>query len=678
MPLPDIELDDRTFEQLAAELVRRIPAYTPEWTDNNDSDPGITLIQLFSWLAEMIIWRLNQVPQKNYYAFLQLVGIDLIQPAPAVAELTFTLSSKTLGVGIPIPAGTQVQSAAAAGGSPLIFETDDDILAVGLSLAQVQVYDGGRYQVVTAQQLAPGMSFAALSNQPQPNAALYLGFDGAFPTGQHRLTIHVAAPGNAPVVQVGADLTGTSLPPVSGFWEYYAGGTSGWQQLATVSDSTNCLSQSGIVLFNAPAAGAQVATQYGALQRPTDPSLYWIRYRIDQILGSGYESPPMVEDVLVNTVTATNAVTETDELLGASDGLPNQTFTLANVPVLPKDPSVPGIIAVDEGNGYVTWTEVSDFASSGPSDTNYTLDYSTGLVTFGNGINGKIPAFLSGDGSNQMASDVPNIMATSYQWGGGAAGNVGANTITTLNTVIPYVASVTNLRPAAGGQDEESVADASARAPAVLRSQNRAVTAQDFADIAMQTPGAQIVRAYAVPLYNPTLSVARPATPGSTAGTTYVPLPGVVTVLVIPYSTNPMPVPSAQTLQLVATWLDSHRLITTEVYVLGPVYRQVEIQVSVIADPKYLIAVVTQTLTNVLLAYFNPITGGADGTGWGFGETIYSSETFRQILITPGVLRIVSGTLLTYVDGILQTGDVALGPSEVVYSINHIITVTYS
>ena len=51
MPLPDIQLDNRTFEQLATELRRRIPAYTPEWTDHNDSDPGITLLQLFSWLA---------------------------------------------------------------------------------------------------------------------------------------------------------------------------------------------------------------------------------------------------------------------------------------------------------------------------------------------------------------------------------------------------------------------------------------------------------------------------------------------------------------------------------------------------------------------------------------------------------------------------------------------------
>ena len=70
MAFPDITLDDRTFEQLVAEAKRRIPGYTPEWTDLNDSDPGITLVQLFAWLSEMIIWRLNRVPEKNFVSFL--------------------------------------------------------------------------------------------------------------------------------------------------------------------------------------------------------------------------------------------------------------------------------------------------------------------------------------------------------------------------------------------------------------------------------------------------------------------------------------------------------------------------------------------------------------------------------------------------------------------------------
>ena len=61
MPLPDIQLDDRRFEELFKDAQRRIPRYTPEWTDLNDSDPGITLVQLFAWLAEMLLYRLNRV-----------------------------------------------------------------------------------------------------------------------------------------------------------------------------------------------------------------------------------------------------------------------------------------------------------------------------------------------------------------------------------------------------------------------------------------------------------------------------------------------------------------------------------------------------------------------------------------------------------------------------------------
>jgi hypothetical protein len=572
-----------------------------------------------------------------------------------------------------------VQLASSPSGKPVVFETDETFLAVGMTLQKVQVFDGGRYSIVPVDQMKPGKSFAALSTQPQAGAALYLGFDAAFPTGQNRLTIHAAPPGKAPVVQVGPDLTGSALPPVLGYWEYFVGGTLPWQPLVVDSDRTNCLTHSGVVLFNVP--GKQVASKVGALQKPTD-ALFWIRFRIDQLLGSGYESHPLLEDVLLNTVSATNAVTELDELVGASNGLPNQTFSLANAPILPRDPTTAGFIAVQEvaGGPFVNWNEVSDFGKSGPGNRDYTINRSTGIVTFGDGINGMIPPFVSGDNTNLFAADVPNILATSYRWGGGSAGNAGPNTITSLSNVIPYVDSVTNLRAASGGQDEETVDNAGSRAPALLRTQYRAVTAQDFADLAMGTPGAQIVRAHALPMHHPTLSVTRaPGTPGSPASSpTDVPFPGVVTVLVIPYSDDPKPLPSEATLQLVANQLDACRLATTEVYVCAPNFRKVEIQVSVIANPRFLLATVSQALNVRLLAYFHPVTGGEDNTGWGFGDGIYEYETLRQILLSTGVVRIVSGTLKTYVDDVLQTGDVDIGSSEIVYSVQHTITVSYS
>src|SRR3954451_7675239 len=93
MPLPDINLDTRTFEQLFQDARRRIPVYAPEWTDHNETDPGIAFLQLVSWVQEMIIWRLNRAPEKTFVKFLDLVGIDPHPPSPARAELTFQLTA---------------------------------------------------------------------------------------------------------------------------------------------------------------------------------------------------------------------------------------------------------------------------------------------------------------------------------------------------------------------------------------------------------------------------------------------------------------------------------------------------------------------------------------------------------------------------------------------------------
>src|SRR6476659_1866051 len=110
MAFPDIQVDDRTFEQLVAEAKRRIPRYTPEWTDLNDSDPGITLVQLFAWLSDMLLYRMGRVPELNYLKFLELLGIELRAAEPAVAEIAFPLAATATKPFILIPARTQVSA----------------------------------------------------------------------------------------------------------------------------------------------------------------------------------------------------------------------------------------------------------------------------------------------------------------------------------------------------------------------------------------------------------------------------------------------------------------------------------------------------------------------------------------------------------------------------------------
>ena len=75
MPLPAPNLDDRKFQDLVNEAREKIPQLCPEWTDHNVSDPGIAMIELFAWMTEVLIYRANQVPDKNHLKFLDLVGI---------------------------------------------------------------------------------------------------------------------------------------------------------------------------------------------------------------------------------------------------------------------------------------------------------------------------------------------------------------------------------------------------------------------------------------------------------------------------------------------------------------------------------------------------------------------------------------------------------------------------
>ena len=92
MPLPVPNLDDLRFQRdLVDEARRRIVHYCPEWTEYNLSDPGITLIELFAWMTELIVYRLNRVPDKNYVEFLNLLGI---QPQPASSARANACSSR--------------------------------------------------------------------------------------------------------------------------------------------------------------------------------------------------------------------------------------------------------------------------------------------------------------------------------------------------------------------------------------------------------------------------------------------------------------------------------------------------------------------------------------------------------------------------------------------------------
>src|SRR5215208_6014566 len=107
MPLPTVTLDDRHFQDIVDEAKTRIPTYCPEWTDHNVSDPGVALIELFAWMTDLLLYRVNQVPDKMYTSFLELIGVRLDPPRAARVPVTFHLSAAQ-AMDVVIPEDTEV------------------------------------------------------------------------------------------------------------------------------------------------------------------------------------------------------------------------------------------------------------------------------------------------------------------------------------------------------------------------------------------------------------------------------------------------------------------------------------------------------------------------------------------------------------------------------------------
>ena len=340
------------------------------------------------------------------------------------------------------------------------------------------------------------------------------------------------------------------------------------------------------------------------------------------------------------------------EVLGGSNGRRDQVFTLDNTPVLAGTLR----LTIDQQSGFEPWTEVPDFFGSGPNDLHYALNRTTGEIRFGDGFHGAIPIA-------NPANPGANVVADEYRYGGGTQGNVAAGTLHALRNAVEGIDdnAIRNVMPSYGGRDEETLDEAKQRAPAAIRARCRAVTVDDFEYFATQA--ANVARANALPLHHPEFPD--------------VQVPGVITVVVVPDSDEPDPMPSDGMLRTVCAYLDQRRLLTSEVYVVPPEYQLVKVSVDVTAIDSADLAAVHRDVAAALSTYFHPLRGGDDGHGWPFGGTILFSRAFQHVLSVPGVDSV--GSLIISVDGVEapECRDIPIRDGALVYSVGHDIRVSY-
>ncbi|MBO7743578.1 putative baseplate assembly protein [Paenibacillus sp. MWE-103] len=449
-------------------------------------------------------------------------------------------------------------------------------------------------------------------------------------------------------------------------WEYYrvSGGKKGWTRL-DVRDGTRHLTQSGCVEFVGAPDFAVPDSLFGTSLywlraidaedrfRPIEPQKdglsqssgrrHSARVKNDDTCGCGCDSPepcgqfalfdprfsstaggrrvpsPLLNGIFLNTTMASQSESIIGEILGSGQGLAGSSYALAKFPVLDEQVFVNELGALsDEEQAalranrnvrvreekddagvttafWVGWTAVDNLSESGEDSRHYEIDRTFGTVQFGNGIHGKVPPV----GSDNIAAD--------YQAGGGSAGNIGAGELGIMRTSIAYLDRPNNPYAYDCGYDTEPLSHALERGPLKIRTRNRAVTAADYEQLALEASRG-IARAKCLPNFND-------------KGERET---GWVTVLIVPQSSDAKPVPAPPLRQQAEAYLRS-RAANVAAYprhikVFGPVYAEVSVSAELIASSfDAMPAAETEAYRN-LTAYLHPLTGGKDGRGWDFGE----------------------------------------------------------
>jgi hypothetical protein len=655
MPLDVPVLDDTTYDELVATARSRIVTGSPEWTDHNVHDPGVTFIELLAWLTETYTYQLDRLTDVHRLKYLALLGERPSLPRPATVLLQLDPATAVAdlrpGETLVVETGSDERDPGAA--DALFFETvapgrDGAITNLTPTTAQLTTvisdYDGGRTDNTVSNE-TPGVSYLAFGPDAKHRSALYLGFDadpfagdgaGGLPTLSLGITLDVAE--RRPLGTHG-DEPSRFEPTVDVVWEHCVRYDEwylddAWEELNVIVDETNEFYESGLVVLGGPAPGTTAGSLF---DDPEGESSHWLRCIVRT---AGHETPPRVDTVTVNVVRARHRRTVAGEQLKRVDGRgettahPGQTFEFAHRPVLEAEVTVGG----------EPWVPVDDFDGAGPDAPVYVLDAEAGTIRFGDDIAGGVPP-------------AGKTVHATYHYGGGSVGNGHQSAPWRFEDDQHRNVTVRPLAPATGGTDAETVAEALDRLRRDLRTPYRAVTRGDYSYIARQTPGVRIARAEAFVDPDDQTGDCEPSS--------------IVRVVVVPDSTRSRPDPTDGVLRAVTCHLRRHRLLTDRVTVEPPAYTGIGVVAEISLDPGYTATERVTAVRERLDEFLDPLSG-FEGAGWPLGRTVYRTEVYETIEGVTGVDCVEFLHLTASGAGEVNAdGDVNLGGTGLPYPTTH-------
>jgi predicted phage baseplate assembly protein len=641
LPIPNPSIDDKSYLDIVEESKKKISVYSKRWTDYNVSDPGITFLELFSWLAESQIYSLNKISLKNYLKFLRLLGHDAsIKPA-SPPKLHLTFNGSNLREPLMISKSTLVNPSDLT--NNIAFDTDEDLLVLPLRISKMLVSTKQGYEDHTLQNDNIGNGcFYPFTESPSPGiSAFYVGLENLSGkliddlSGQLLCISFYVFEDDLPLVGSHGSEDLNVYISTSVIWEYLSfdvqepeGIPSStpmqWTPLILNEDSLRALTTNGRISFQIPFEDVDacstldlIGTRFLATDtrntrninnsnignNENNKKLFWIRCRLKE---SHYEIVPRLAAVLLNTISATFGLI-VEKVYNVGNGLPGQLIEInqPNTPVI-EIIQVKTIDSNSSNDIEKIWTEVEDFDASTPYDLHFVCNLTKDNILFGNGINGYMPK-------------IDEKIVVKFR-----TGDVGQNSL--INAKMTFTSQsgqnieAVNYFQSTRGTERESLSDAIARARKDLNIRYKAVTSSNFQDITICTPKTRISRAKAFVSPDDINSV---------------------TVIVVPFSFGDAPMPSKGLLKTVCRHLDMHRLITTRLKVKGPDYVGISVITKIRIKKNSNPQTVKDSVCTALANFINPISRNPEQNAWPFGRDVYKSEVYALIGSINGVDCIV-------------------------------------
>ncbi|MEP6708050.1 MAG: baseplate J/gp47 family protein, partial [Pyrinomonadaceae bacterium] len=702
MPLLLPSIDDRRYQELLNEALARIPVHNREWTNFNKSDPGVTLLEIFAFMAESLLYRSNQIPERNRLKFLSLLGIPLLPASSARGLVVFTnergpLNTITLNNGVEVRAGpvpfhsTQGLDVLPIEGHvyykhPLEQASDrqksyyEQLYAsfknpadaaqrvfvlyetLPLQTGNTNPLDLGTDTVDGALWIAlmvrasdkPYATSVKLARQEIAGKTISLGVVPFLDSNDRRLT-----PGGKGA-QTDVQLLHYQIPkmppkgvlPQSGDQR-----VAQYQVLDSISD-TDVLSKPGVVQITLPADASELELwsnldplESGSDKFPpaledtnlSDRVITWLR-----ITATGAASPRLLW-IGINAAPVLQRAHISNELLPAGTGEPDQVVRLSKTPI------IAGSLRLTVNDPKTPWRVVDDILSAGPEVPVRDERLPPGRSVFTSALVDVFTANLEsgeirfGDGLHGRRPPFGATIRASYDYGVGRDGNVGAGSINS-SPAMPPGFKVSNPVPTWGGTEAETVRDGERQISRYLQHRDRLVSAMDFETITLRTPGVNVGRVEVLPALNPELA---PNIAGDA--------PGAVTLLVIPKydPAHPAtPEPDPYFLDAICAHIDSRRLVTTEVFLRGPDYKLIWISMGIDVVPGASIAEVRTAVKAELIRFLSPLPPETSNQldnqvalfstpqyagmqrGWPLGKAVSPLELLAVASRVPGVLKI--------------------------------------